>query len=600
MASGRQVNRRRMISGVARTIKEERSLIVDTVLLGIVGALSAQLFIWLLHIAQKYLLTGLAGYVPPALASEGGQLQAVVGPHGLWLIPVVTTLGGLISGILIYSLAPEAEGHGTDTAVKAYHQQEGRIRGRISPLKMIASAITIGSGGTGGREGPTALISAGIGSIYGTLTDRSEEDRRLLVLVGMASGLSAIFRSPIGTALFAIEVLYGGMEFETGALLYTMLGSVVAYAVNGLFVGYQPLFHVPPTSAPPLPDYFWYVLLGLAAGVIATLLPAIFYGVRDLFRAIPIPPHFKPAIGGLGVGLMALALPQVLGGGYGYIQKAINGHLSAGLLLALVFGEMLALSFTISSGGSGGVFAPSLYVGAMLGSLMAQLFHQPPAALAVVGMAAVFGGAARIPMATLFMAMEMTADYALLGPAALAIFLSYLVQTTLSQRLKYKSMYEAQVPFRFDSPAHFVEDLDTVLRLLGKRRFSAPPSITHLHLRTLLASGIPVDLPDHQQLAIGILHRDSPLVKKSIEEASDELKGVDLIAVFRRGQIHLPGAELVLRAKDRLLGIVSPEGKEQLDRHVDPLSRGQVITGKKSNGKDNPKSASENSDENRS
>lgn len=576
-----------MISGAVKTVREERSRILDTVLLGIVGALSAQLFIWMLQVAQKYLLTGLSGYVPPALASEGGKLQAAIGSHGLWLIPVVTTLGGLISGILIYSLAPEAEGHGTDTAVKAYHQQEGRIRARISPLKMIASAITIGSGGTGGREGPTALISAGIGSIYGSLTNRSDEDRRLLVLIGMASGLSAIFRSPIGTALFAIEVLYGGMEFESGALLYTMLGSVVAYAVNGLFVGYQPLFHVPPTSAPPLQDYFWYVLLGLAAGLVATLLPMVFYGVRDLFRAIPIPPHFKPAIGGLGVGLLALALPQVLGGGYGYIQKAINGQLSAGLLLALVFGEMLALSFTISSGGSGGVFAPSLYVGAMLGGLLAQIFHQPSAALVVVGMAAVFGGAARIPMATLFMAMEMTADYALLGPAALAIFLSYLVQTTLSQRLKYRSMYEAQVPFRFDSPAHFVEDLDTVLRLLGQRSFSVPPSITHLHLRTLLASGIPVDLPDGQQLAIGILRKDSPLVKNSIEEASNELKGVELIAVFRGGEMRLPGAELVLRAKDRLLAIVTPEGKEQLTEHLDPLKQNQVIARKIAQEKEN-------------
>jgi chloride channel protein, CIC family len=581
MVENRQTFWHKMVLGVVRTIKQEHSLIVDTVLLGIVGALSAQLFIWMLRFAQKYLLTAIAGYAPPELLSEGGTLQVVIGPHGLWLIPLVTTLGGLLAGILIYSLAPEAEGHGTDTAVKSYHQAGGKIRARISPLKMIASAITIGSGGTGGREGPTALISAGIGSIYGTLTDRSDADRRLLVLIGMASGLSAIFRSPIGTALFAIEVLYSGMEFEAGALIYTMLGSVVAYAVNGLFVGYQPLFQVPPTSIPQLPDYFWYVLLGMAAGLVATVLPMVFYGIRDLFHAIPIPPHFKPAIGGLGVGLLALVLPQVLGGGYGYIQKAINGQIPTGTLLALVFGEMLALAFTISSGGSGGVFAPSLFVGAMLGGLMAQLFHQPPAALVVVGMAAVFGGAARIPMATLFMAMEMTADYALLGPAALAIFLSYMIQTTLSRRLKYKSLYEAQVPFRFDSPAHFIENLDTVLRLLGQHRFSVPPSITHLHLRTLLASGIPVDLPDRKQLAIGILRSDSRLVGQPIEAASDELKGVELMAIFRRGKMVLPGADLVLRAKDRLLAVVTSQGKKRLDKHADTLSRRQVITKKK-------------------
>ncbi len=158
---------------------------------------------------------------------------------------MATTLGGLISGILVYSIAPEAEGHGTDTAVRAFHRENGFIRPRVTPLKIVASAITIGSGGSAGREGPTALFSAGVGSIYASMTHRTDAEKRLLVLVGMAAGLSAIFRSPIGTAIFAVEVLYGEMEFEAGALIYTMIGSIIAYAVNGLFVGWQPLFQVP-------------------------------------------------------------------------------------------------------------------------------------------------------------------------------------------------------------------------------------------------------------------------------------------------------------------------------------------------------------------
>ncbi len=214
-------------------------------MLGVVGALSAQVFTLMLKGAEALFLGGLAGYTPPGLPDEGGVLKQVIGPHGLWLIPVATTLGGLISGILVYSLAPEAEGHGTDTAVKAFHRAAGFIRARVAPLKAVASAITIGSGGAAGREGPTALMSAGIGSIYATLGKRSDEDRRLLVLVGMAAGLAAIFRSPIGTAIFAIEVLYADMEFEAAALLYTMLGSLVAYVINGVFVGWQPLFQVP-------------------------------------------------------------------------------------------------------------------------------------------------------------------------------------------------------------------------------------------------------------------------------------------------------------------------------------------------------------------
>ena len=250
---------------------KQQRLLLDSVFLGVVGGLSAQLFTWLLHICTDLFLQHLAGYIPPGLPEEGGALREMVLGHGLWLIPLATTLGGLIAGVLVYSLAPEAEGHGTDTAVKAFHKASGFIRARVPPLKMLASAITIGSGGAAGREGPTALISAGVGSLYGTLTKRSDDERRTLLLIGMASGLSAIFRSPIGTAFFAVEVLYSGMEFDAWVLLYTMLGSIVAYTVNGLFVGWKPLFNVPATiSAPDFSGYLWYAALGVIAGLVGS------------------------------------------------------------------------------------------------------------------------------------------------------------------------------------------------------------------------------------------------------------------------------------------------------------------------------------------
>jgi CIC family chloride channel protein len=274
-------NARRKTSGakIGRGVlmQREHRLLLDSVAMGIIGALSAQVFIFMLHWCQTFFLNWLAGYYPPGLPNEGGRLQEVIGPHGLWLIPVATTLGGLITGILVYTFAPEAEGHGTDTVVKSYHLSGAFIRARVPFLKMVASAVTIGSGGAGGREGPTALISAGIGSIYASATHRTDAERRLLVLIGMAAGLSAIFRSPIGTALFAVEVLYGGMEIESGALLYTMFGSVIAYAVNGLFVGWEPLFRVPDAlTTPSFLDYFSYAGLGIAAGLLATLVPVIF------------------------------------------------------------------------------------------------------------------------------------------------------------------------------------------------------------------------------------------------------------------------------------------------------------------------------------
>lgn len=552
--------------------KAQHRLILDTIFLGIVGALGAQLFMWMLRVAQSLLLEGIAGYSPPRLPVEGGVLGELIGPHGVWLIPVATTLGGLLSGILIYSLAPEAEGHGTDTAVKSFHRAGGYLRARVAPLKLIASAITIGSGGAAGREGPTALISAGVGSLYGTALHRSDRDRRLLVLIGMAAGLSAIFRSPIGTGLFAIEVLYSDMEFDAGALLYTLLGAVVAYAVNGLFVGYEPLFHVPADlPVPRFLDYGWYVVLGIAAGAVGTLLPVIFYRVRDLFSLVPVPPHVKPAIGGLGLGLLALWLPQVLGGGYGWIQEAINGALPVKLLLLLTLGKVVALSLTVSSGGSGGVFAPSLFVGAMLGAALAELFHQPPAAFAIVGMAAVFGAAARVPVATLLMVVEMTGGYHMLVPAALSVVLSYLTQGTLSRSLTYRSLYEAQVPGRADSPAHRREHLSSALRLLGEKPGALPPATgaSHAKLKGLLASGIPVTMPDGRQLLLGVIRPDSPFAGMTIpgKHLPDMADQVEVLAAFREGRTYHPRSDFVLRAGDQLLVIASPGARERLGRH---------------------------------
>jgi len=554
-------------------MKGQQRLILDTILLGVVGALGAQLFMILLHGSEVLFMTWLAGYHPPGLPEEGGVLRQVIGSHGLWLVPVATTLGGLISGFMVYALAPEAEGHGTDTAVKAFHHLGGRIRTRVPFVKMLASAITIGSGGAAGREGPTALISAGIGSVYGSLERRSDEERRLLTLIGMAAGLSAIFRSPVGTAMFAIEVLYSDMEFDGGALLYTLLGSVVAYAVNGLFVGWQPLFQVPAGLVlPHFFDYLWYIILGSAAGLVATLIPTVFYGLRDGFDALPIPPHFKPALGGLGIGLLAMVLPQVLGGGYGWIQEAIYGRLSLIILLVLIFAKLLAFSLTVSSGGSGGVFAPSLYVGAMLGGLLAQLFHQPSAAFVVVGMAAVFAGAARVPVASMLMVTEMTGGYHLLPAAALTVILSYLIQVSLSRHLKYKSLYEAQVPGRTDSPAHHLEHIEAAIHLLHHRRVTVPETVSHLDLRALLASGISLDLPDGKRLALGVLKKQSHFVGCSIEECfpQGEEEDFEVIAVLRQGQTLLPHSGLILKSADRLLVITTEEVWKKFESHLAP------------------------------
>jgi chloride channel protein, CIC family len=560
-------------------VKEnEPRLLAESVALGVVGALAAQLFGWALRGCEHLFLAWFAGYHPPGLPEEGGVLKQTVGAHGLWLIPLATTIGGLISGLLVYGFAPEAEGHGTDTVVKAFHRTGGFIRSRVAPLKLIASAITIGSGGAAGREGPTALIGAGVGSIYATLGHRKEEERSLLVLMGMAAGLSAIFRSPIGAAFFAIEVLYGSMEFETGALLYTMLASVVAYGVNGFFVGWQPLFYFPTgqTHLHPL-SYAWFGVLGAASGLIATLLPVVFYRLRDLFRALPLPPALNPAIGGLGVGLIALKFPQILGGGYGWIQEAIDGRLAVSLLLALLFLKMVAFPLTVSSGGSGGVFAPTLFVGAMLGGFLSSLAHLPEAAFVVVGMVAVFGAAARVPIASLMMVTEMTGGYQLLPAAAFAVLLSYLIQTQLSAHFKYQSLYEAQVLGREQSPARYLESVELALRVLGSQKIPRAAKVGHLDLVAVLDSGVPISIPGRKEVSVGVLRPESALHGKTIESCQ-ELAGenpLEIVGVLRGGELIMPTPETVLREGDRILTIGSAKARSRLAEHLRPVEPAQ-------------------------
>ena len=546
----------------------QRRLIVETLLLGVAGAAAAQLFNLLLRWANWFFLGQIAGYRPPGLPNEGGQPTALVGAHGLWLVPVATTLGGLVVGWIVTRWAPEAEGHGTDAAIKAFHRAGGAVRARVAPIKALASAITIGSGGAAGREGPVALIGSAIASAYASVAGRGERERRLLMLIGMAAGLSAIFRSPIGTALFAVEVLYSDVEFESDALLYTILSSIVAYAVNGLFSGWQPLFRVPDDLAlPHTLDHAWFIVLGISAGLVAVLEPVVFYGVRDLFRRMRLRAWLKPAVGGLAVGLLALVVPQVMAGGYGWMQAAIDGQVAAGTLLVLVLAQIVAMSLTIASGGSGGVFAPSLFVGAMLGGLLAALVHLPPAPFVIVGMAAVFAGAARVPLATLMMVTEMTGGYALLVPAALAVMLSYLIQVRVSRGLRYRSLYEAQVPRRTDSPVHHTEHLEIALRILEQKRLSGPLH-GRLDLLTLLRSGTPVELPDDRRLTVGVLKAGSTLVHQSVSQAGALTGDTRVIAVIRGEHMIGVRPDTQLEAGDRLIVVTTPSGLESLREHV--------------------------------
>ncbi len=558
-------------------------LIILSVLLGVVGALGAQIFLWMLHMGEALLINPIAGYhflkVSEAVSDTVAPPQ-----HWFWLIPLVTTFGGLISGVLVYSLAPEAEGHGTDAAVKAFHHLNGRVRARIPLIKSVASAITIGSGGAAGREGPTAQIAAGIGAIVGEVLRLPDDERRYLVLVGMAAGLSAIFKSPLGTAIFAVEILYSTMAFEGGALIFTIIGAATAYALTGMVDGWTPLFYlVGATGHLTLSDLVWYAILGVAAGSIGALLPSVFYSMRDWFKAIPIPNHFKPAIGGLILGLIGISLPQLLGGGYGWIQMAISGKLAISLMLLLALGKIVALSLTIGSGGSGGVFAPSLYIGAMVGGSLAAILHAiaPGApnltAFAMVGMAATFAGAARVPIATLLMVAEMTNGYQLILPAMVAVVIAFMVQEHLVRwtHAKYASLYEAQVPRPSDSPVHRNRYYQAVAGMLRQRKVRLEEDLVRQELADRLNQGESIPLVEsscgHEYLYSVQLGKHSIYVGRSLANCALS-KDILVVSILRDQEAIMPHGDTVLESGDKLMIAATSEALE----HFKKLATGEV------------------------
>src|SRR5690606_2944612 len=281
---------------------------------GVVAGLGAALFHLALDEATRLLLVGVGGHQPPLPPGEGGTPASEGRPH--LLLPLVVAGGALVSGLLVARFAPEAGGAGTDAALEAVHARAGKLRRRVPLVKVVASALTVGSGGSAGREGPASLVSAGLASAVADWLGLSAQDRRVAVTAGMGAGIGAIFSAPLGGALMAAEVLYQD-DMETEAIVPSMIASIVAYSVFGAFHGFAPLFGaqtgVGIDSPLQLP---YYALLGLACGAMGALYAAVFSRARGVFARLDLPAWLRPAVGGLGVGLMGLALPQVLHTGY--------------------------------------------------------------------------------------------------------------------------------------------------------------------------------------------------------------------------------------------------------------------------------------------
>jgi CIC family chloride channel protein len=425
--------------------------------IGIIAGLGAVVFYSAIDLCTGLFLGNIVQYKPPSPIGEGSPEIVEMGRR--WLLPLVTAIGGLISGLIVFKLAPEAEGHGTDAAIEAIHSKGGVIRSRIPLVKLIASAITIGSGGSAGREGPAAQISAGFGSLMGKWLRLDARSRRIAVAAGIGSGIGAIFKAPLGGALLSAEILYIH-DLEVDALIPGLIASIVGYSIFGAFFGYTPIFGAMPEIGFNQPiQLVYYAILGVICGLMGILYAKFFYGTHRIFQKISLPNWLKPALGGLLVGLMGLVMPQCLHMGYGWVQLAMESgvfELSLWIVLALPFVKILSTSLSISSGGSGGIFGPGMVIGGMLGASFWRLFSPifpdmpgNPAPFVIIGMIGMFGGIAHAPLAVMLMVAEMTGNLSLLAPAMIVVAIS----TTI---VGDNTIYRSQLPDRASSPTHRV------------------------------------------------------------------------------------------------------------------------------------------------
>lgn len=463
-------------------------LILATVI-GMVAGAGAIVFYEALRLGTHLLLGDIAGYHVPTPSGEGGA-RGSAGFVRPWAIPLVVVVGGLVAGFIVFTWAPEAEGHGTDAAIEAVHHNPRGIRLRAVVVKIVASAATIGSGGSGGREGPTAQISAGFGSLLARWLDLSPDDGRIAVSVGIGSGIGAIFSAPLGGAVLAADIVYRD-DFEMEALLPGVFASIVAYTIFGAALGYQPLFAFPHPFRFDHPiTLAWFGIIGILAGGIGLLYSKSFYGLVALSARLPFSRKLRPAVGALFVGLMALGVPQVLGTGYGWIQQAMDGRLGTlpvVMVVALPLARIVATSLSIGTGGSGGVFGPGMVIGAFTGLAVWRVLEpvapgvgHDPAPYVVVGMMAVFGGISRAPLAVMVLVAQMTGSVTVLAPAMVAVAIAWFIV-----RRNDDSIYRSQLRTRADSA---VRRIQFGLPLLSSLDVAAVASSSLLVLQDTLSA----------------------------------------------------------------------------------------------------------------
>jgi len=477
----------------------------------------------------RYLIRGVAwiGYewIPDIMPGES-KLYVIIVP----------AIGGLLVGLLVYYFAREAKGHGVPEVMEAVALRGGRIRPRVAVVKSLASSLTIGSGGSAGREGPIVQIGSAIGSTLGQALNQSDNRISNLVACGAAAGIAATFNAPIAGVIFALEVILG--RFSVRNFSTVVIAAVAASVIGRATLGNAPAFNIPVEyGVNSLWEYLFYLLLGLFAAVVGVVFTRSLYWTEDLFEAIKgIPEWVKPAIGGALLGVLAFSyplvsltqpvtwdsIPQVFNVGYEVIESALANELVFSAAFILLIAKILATILTLGSGGSGGVFAPSLFMGAMMGAAFElginRLFpgiSAPPGAYALVGMAAVFAASAHAPITAVIILFELTGDYRIILP----LMLTVVVATLVSQRmLKGESIYTLKLSRR----------------------------------------GVRLDRGRDLDILQGVLVAE--VMTQAVETISKETKIADLADVFVSSHHH---GLMVLDEEEKLWGIVTLTDLEQ-------------------------------------
>lgn len=539
-----------LLSDVYRRFRGSETAVMLTMalLVGVSSGFGAVAFRWLVGVAEVFFFHTLQEWL------------SFLGGYGLVIAPA---LGGLLVGLLVHFLSPESAGPGVAPVMEALTLRGGRIRPIVIAAKPLATAITLGSGGSGGRVGPIVQIGSAIGSALSQLARLSDKRTKSLVAAGAAAGLAATFNAPLAGVMFAVEILLA--KFELIQFTSLVVAPIIASLIGHAYFGDAPALPIPVSAPPNVWELPIYGLLGFCAALVGVAFTRALYLVHDTFDAVTFPSYLKPAVGGLIVGVFGLWIPQILGIGSDSVEAVVFNRLTLESLAVFGLAKLVVTSITIGSGGSGGIFGPSLFMGAMLGGTFGRLVQRVnpavpvPPSYALVGMAAVFGAASHAPITAILMLFEMTRDY----NSILPLMLSTVISAVVARHLVRDSIFTVKLS-RQGIDIHAGKDLDLMSTILVREAMTPMEDMSTVEPNTPLTELARIfDETHHHGLVV--IDQDR------------RLRGVVTLGDLERAQAQQQMRGLVKHIHSTNVHTVFPdESLEQALRHFGVLDVGRV------------------------